>query len=129
MLATQKTLFPPCSIERFQKGAVDEPSTHWAFLFRCFQKIEIVPLSDSDVNHMLFSFYLKYGKPQFQVWSLQNIVAMKVCAPFPADDFINMNFIGFGGTKHTEFEFTLADLPSMNPHDWICLLMILSKDE
>ncbi|CAI9272811.1 unnamed protein product [Lactuca saligna] len=103
-LATQKSLFPPWTLERIQKEAGDDPTTHWlepsvsfeldnivdsqldflitprAFLFICSEKIEKAPLSDYDVNHTLFSFYLKYGKPQFQTWSLHKIVVVKVYA-------------------------------------------------
>ncbi|CAI9290477.1 unnamed protein product [Lactuca saligna] len=80
-LETQKLLFPPWTMDRIQREAIDDPSIHWlqplvsfdlsnmadsqldfpitpkAFLFRCFEKIEKAPLSDYDVNHMLISFY------------------------------------------------------------------------
>lgn len=102
-----------------QNEAIDDPSVHWleplvsfemgntvysqfdfsvtlrAFLFRCFEKIEKAPLSDYDVNHMLFSFYLKYGKPQFQTWSLLNMVVVKVYASFSVENFIIVKFKGF----------------------------------
>ncbi|CAI9262087.1 unnamed protein product [Lactuca saligna] len=132
------------------REAVDEPNIHWlehsvsfdlsdsqldfpitprAFLFRCFEKIEKAPLSDYDVNHMLFSFYLKYAKPQFKTWSSQKIGVVKVYAPVPTEKFINVKFKGFQGASHIEDEFTLIDQPCMNPYDWISLFLILSKDE
>ncbi|CAI9270001.1 unnamed protein product [Lactuca saligna] len=78
---------------------------------------------------MLFSLYLKYGKPQFKIWSLQKIVVVKVYAPVPTENFISIKFKGFRGTSRSEDEFTLADLPCMNLYDWISLFLILSKDE
>lgn len=77
---TQMSLFPPWSLERIQKEAIDDLSVHWmerlvsfelnniadshldfpltpkSFLFRCFNHIEKAPLSDYDVNKMLFLF-------------------------------------------------------------------------
>lgn len=57
------------------------------------------------------------------------MVAVKIYAPFQADNFINVRFKGFRGSSRTEFEFTLADLQCINPNDWILLFLILSKDE
>ncbi|CAI9259812.1 unnamed protein product [Lactuca saligna] len=92
-LETQKSLFLPWTMERIHNEAVNNPNTHCldpslsfnlnntidfqldflitpkAFLIQCFEKIEKAPLSNYVVNHMLFYFYLKYGKPQYQTWS------------------------------------------------------------
>ncbi|CAI9264500.1 unnamed protein product [Lactuca saligna] len=78
---------------------------------------------------MLFLFYIKYGKPQLQIWSLQKLVAVKVYAVFLAENFTNVSLKGFKGLSRTEVEFTLAYLPCMNPNDWISLFLILSKYE
>ncbi|CAI9299672.1 unnamed protein product [Lactuca saligna] len=152
-LATQKSHFTPWTLERIQKEATDEPSTNWlepsvfyeldniaesqpdfpitprAFLFKCFEKISKAHLSDSDVNQTLLSFYLKYGKPQFQTWCLQKIIAVRVYASISTEILINIKFKGFKGANRTEMEFTLANLPCMNPYDWISLFLILSKYE
>ncbi|CAI9279050.1 unnamed protein product [Lactuca saligna] len=135
-LETQKSFFPPWTLKRIQKEAVDEPSTSWfeplvsfelnntadsqldfsitprAFLFRCFEKIERAPISNNDANQMLFSFYLKYGKPQFKTWSWKKIVVVKVYAPVPTENFINIKSKEFRGTIRVENDFTLANLPS-----------------
>lgn len=63
-----------------------------AFLFRCFEQIEKAPLSANYINHMFFTFYLKYVKPQYETWRLQNMVAMKVYAPIETENFINVRF-------------------------------------
>ena len=92
-LETQRSLFPPWIMDQIQKEAIGDLNINWlepsisfdlenslesqldfpitprAFLFRCFEKIKKGPLSEYDVNHMLFSFYFKYAKPQFQTWS------------------------------------------------------------
>ena len=54
---------------------------------------------------------------------------MKVYAPFPIENFINIKFKGFRRASLVEDDFTPADLPCMNPYDWISLFLILSKDE
>ena len=47
----------------------------------------------------------------------------------PIEDFLNIRFMGFRGANKVLDEFTLADLPFMNPYDWIFLLNIVLKDE
>lgn len=107
----------------------DFPITLRAFLFRCFEQTKRAPFSDYDVNHKLFSFYLKYGKPQLQTWSLHKMVVVKVYTPFPVDGLITVKFKVYRGSSRTEVAFTLAGLPCMNPNHWISLFLILSKDE
>lgn len=53
-------------LENTSKSQIDLPITPRAFLFRCFEKVKKALISDYDVNHMIFSFYLKYGKPQYE---------------------------------------------------------------
>lgn len=45
------------------------------------------------------------------------------------EDFVNIKFSGFRGCDKVLNEFTLADLPFMNPFDQISLFNIVSKDE
>ena len=45
------------------------------------------------------------------------------------EDFLNIQFEGFRGANHILDEFTLAELPFMNPYDWISLFHIVLKDE
>ncbi|CAI9293666.1 unnamed protein product [Lactuca saligna] len=84
---TQESLFTPWTLERIQCEAINDPNIHWLeivvsfelgntadshfdfsvtpreILFQCFKKIERDHLPYYDVNHMFFSFYLKYGNP------------------------------------------------------------------
>lgn len=63
------------------------------------------------------------------MWSLRKQVVVKFYAPFPVEHFTNIKFRGFIGATRTEFDFTLYDLPFINPNDWISLFLIISKDE
>lgn len=111
------------------KSQLDLPITSKAFVFRSFEKIEKAPTSDTDVYHMVFSFYLKYGRPQYHTWSSKKIAIIKVFKPAETEDFINVRFKALRGASNSVFEFTLADLPCLNPYDWISLFSLLSKDE
>ncbi|CAI9295671.1 unnamed protein product [Lactuca saligna] len=92
-------------------------------------KIEKSLISDGSVNQKLFSFYLKYAKAQYKYQSLKKISVVNVKSSVQTEDFLNIQFKGFGGANHIMDEFTLEDLPFMNPYDWISLLNLVMKDE
>ncbi|CAI9297600.1 unnamed protein product [Lactuca saligna] len=52
----------------------------------------------------------------------------KVGLPVQTEDFLNIQFKGFRGRTHIFHDFTMGDLPFMNPYDWISLLYIAAKD-
>ncbi|CAI9268693.1 unnamed protein product [Lactuca saligna] len=52
-----------------------------AFLFCSFDKIEKAPITDYNVNHSLFSFYLNHEKPLYQTWSSMKITTVEVIGP------------------------------------------------
>ena len=56
------------------------------------------------------------------------VVGLKVGKPFDTKVLANVHFKGYMGVKHEQFDFTLADLPMMNPYNWIILLNIVSPD-
>ncbi|CAI9301515.1 unnamed protein product [Lactuca saligna] len=56
-------------------------------------------------------------------------MGLKVRMLVQTKDFLNIQFNGFKGTNYGVHEFTLADLPFMNPYDWISLFYIVAKDE
>ncbi|CAI9285091.1 unnamed protein product [Lactuca saligna] len=86
-LQSKKLLFPKWTLKRIQHDVVDLPSQYWlepvvsfnlqttqnsqldlpitpqAFRFHAFVKIMKATITDSDVDHMLISFYLKHMKP------------------------------------------------------------------
>lgn len=57
------------------------------------------------------------------------MVVVKVYEPIETKSFINIKFKEFRGANRTEDVFMLAELPCMNPFDWVSLFLILSKDE
>lgn len=116
-------------LENDLESQFDFPITPMTFLFRCFENIEKSLISDSAVNWKLFLFYLKYAKPQYETWSLKRIVAVKPGLPVQTKYFLKIQFKGFRGFNHILDEFTLADLPFMNPYNWIPLFYIIMKDE
>lgn len=107
---------------------MDFPLTPRALLFRFCQKIKKTQTSNNTINRKLFNFYLKYGKPQYESWTLKRIVALKVGLPVDTKDFPNINFKRFCGSNHVLHEFTLDDFPFMNPYDWISIFNIVAKD-
>ncbi|CAI9278050.1 unnamed protein product [Lactuca saligna] len=152
MLENLKSLFPSWSIKRIQKEAINNPSVYWlltisfelnnevdsqfdfpitprAFRFWCFEKIEKALIPNNEVSLKLFNFYLKYAKPQYQSWSLKRIMGLKVYSAMPIKDFMNIRLKGFVGVDRVLDEFTLADLPFMNPYHWISFFNIVVKDE
>ncbi|CAI9287907.1 unnamed protein product [Lactuca saligna] len=69
-----------------------------------------------------------YAKPQYESWSLKRIMGLKVGLLVQRKDFLNVHLKGFQGANHVLHEFTLADLPFVNPYDWISLFYIVAKD-
>ncbi|CAI9282163.1 unnamed protein product [Lactuca saligna] len=94
-----------------------------------FDKIAITSLPDHGVDQVLFSFYLKNVKPQYQTWSSKKITVVNVFRPVETESFINTRFKVARGATSFVFEFTLADFTYLNPFDWIYLLHLLLKYE
>lgn len=152
-LESYKILFPLWTLERIFNEAVDNPSIHWlkpvasfdlenmldlqfdmpltpkAFLFRSFVVVANASDSDTVVDNQFMEFYLKHGKPQFQTWSSQKITTVKVVGPVRTESFLNAKLKTTRGSKSSGFEFSLANLPCLNPYDWITLLHFLMKYE
>ncbi|CAI9260956.1 unnamed protein product [Lactuca saligna] len=55
-------------------------------------------------------------------------MGLKVSLTVQTEDFINVQIKGFQGANHVLYKFTLADLPFLNPFDWILLFNIVVKD-
>ncbi|CAH1428714.1 unnamed protein product [Lactuca virosa] len=152
-LQSKKLLFPKWTLKRIQHDAVDLPSQYWLepvvsfdlqntqdsqldlpitpqdFKFRSFVKIANAPSTNCGADHMLFSFYLKHMKPQYETWCARKITAVKVTGPIETDSFPNAKFKVARGSVIQVYEFTLADLPCLNPYDWIVLYNMLLKDK
>ncbi|CAH1415802.1 unnamed protein product [Lactuca virosa] len=115
-LQSKKLLFPKWTLKRIQNDVVDLPSQYWlepivsfdlqntqdsqldlpitpiVFRFRAFVKLANVSITDSGADHMMFSFYLKHMKPQYETWSLSKITGVKVTGPIETDSFPNAKF-------------------------------------
>ncbi|KAL7604320.1 hypothetical protein Lser_V15G18157 [Lactuca serriola] len=81
------------------------------------------------VDRDLVEFYLKAAQPQYQTWSAQKIANIRVLKPFRQGNFTNVRFKVLRGSAKTEHAISLADLPNLNPHDWIILHNILLTNE
>ncbi|CAI9287046.1 unnamed protein product [Lactuca saligna] len=55
-------------------------------------------------------------------------MALMVGLSIQTEKFLNIQFKGFRGANHVLHEFTLADLPFMNPYDCLYLFYIVVKD-
>ena len=53
---------------------------------------------------------------------------MKVTGPIETESLPNAKFMVVRGSDSLVCEFTLADLPSLNPYDWIMLYNLLLRD-
>lgn len=119
ILENNEALFLAWTPDRMHKEAIDDPDIFWLepktsfdinndvecqfdfpinprdFLFRCFEKIEKSLISNNAPNRKLFSFYLKYVRPQYDSCSLKIIVGLKVGLPIQTEDFLNIQFKGF----------------------------------
>ncbi|KAL7611656.1 hypothetical protein Lser_V15G06890 [Lactuca serriola] len=153
LLESRKTLFPAWTRERMIKEAIDTPSILWlepvisfdcnntvdsqfdmpltrkAFIFHAFSNIFEVPHPDAELDRELIDFYLKAARPQYLTWSAQKIVNVRVLKPYAEGRFTNVRFKVIRGSAKTAHHISLADLPNLNPHDWIVLHNILLTNE
>lgn len=151
-LESRKLLYLVSNLKRIQNEAVDMLSQYWlelvvsfklqntqdlqmdmpitlkAFKFCSFVKVANVPSTDSDADHLLFSFYLKHMKPQYETQSASKITTVKVTCPIETDSFPNAKLKVVRGYASQVHEFTLVDLPCLNPYVWIMLYNLLVKD-
>ncbi|KAL7619172.1 hypothetical protein Lser_V15G03621 [Lactuca serriola] len=153
LLESRKTLFLAWTRERMIKEAIDTPSILWlepvisfdcdnsvdsqfdmpltrkAFIFHAFSNIFEVPHLNAELDRELIDFYLKAARPQYLTWSAQKIVSVRVLKPYTEGQFINVRFKVIRGSARTAHHISLADLPNLNPHDWIVLHNILLMNE
>ncbi|CAI9263447.1 unnamed protein product [Lactuca saligna] len=86
-------------------------------------------LHDSSADNLLFSFYLKHMKPQYETWSANKIMTVKVVGLIETNSFPNAKFKVARGSTSQVHVFTLVDLPCMNPYDSILLYNMLLRDK
>ncbi|CAI9284800.1 unnamed protein product [Lactuca saligna] len=79
-------------LKNTQDSQLDIPIIPKAFRFRAFVKIVKAPITDNGADHMLFSFYLKHMKPQYETWCASKITVMKVIGLIDTNSFPNAEF-------------------------------------
>ncbi|CAI9268126.1 unnamed protein product [Lactuca saligna] len=122
-LESRKLLFPLWTLEALMNEAINNPSQN------CFVKVANVPPTNNGADHLLFSFYIKHMKPQYETSSAKKITVVKVLGPIETDRFPNARFKVARGATSQVCGFTVADVPCLNPYDWILLLNLLLKEE
>ncbi|KAL7597529.1 hypothetical protein Lser_V15G21757 [Lactuca serriola] len=139
LLESRKTLFPSWTLERLIKEAIETPSILWlepvisldhsntvdsqfdmpltrkAFIFHAFSSIAEFPHPHPKVDRDLIEFYLRAAQPQYQTWSAQKIVNVRVLKPYREGNFTNVRFKVLRGSAKTEHAISLADLPTLIP--------------
>ncbi|KAI3505843.1 hypothetical protein L1887_28142 [Cichorium endivia] len=122
-------LQPNCSYDvgNYVDSQMDFPMTARVFLIRCFDELKSNKEPRAVVNDKLFNFYLEHSKPQYMSWSLKKIVNLTPRMPHVTSPFRNTIFLVRRGTDDEKDQFTMADLPFMNPFDWISLFNILKR--
>ncbi|KAL7609467.1 hypothetical protein Lser_V15G13968 [Lactuca serriola] len=153
LLESRKTLFPPWTLEKLLKEAIETPSILWlepvisldrdnsvdsqfdmpltrkTFVFHAFDNIAEFPHPHPKVDRDLVEFYLRAAQPQYQTWSALKIVNVRVLKPYREGNFTNVRFKVLRGSAKTEHAISLVDLPNLNPHEWIILHNILLTNE
>nr|KAJ0220074.1 hypothetical protein LSAT_V11C200061920 [Lactuca sativa] len=145
LLEKKKSMFPIWTIDSLQRCTIDEPSILWlepvmsfgienskdaqfhmpitrkTFIFHCFNLTAAIPSPDPKVDRDILEFYLEFAQPQYLTWSSKKITTLKFLKPYSAGKFINFKFKVTRGTEGSVHNITFADLPNLNPHDWILL--------
>ncbi|KAI3494742.1 hypothetical protein L1887_40447 [Cichorium endivia] len=122
-------LQPNCSYDvgNYVDSQMDFPMTARVFLIRCFDELKANKEPRAVVNDKLFKFYLEHSKPQYMSWSLKKIVKLTPRMPHVTSPFRNTIFLARRGSDDEKDQFTMADLPFMNPFDWVSLFSILKR--
>ena len=68
-------------------------------------------------------------KLQYETWSLSKIIGVNDIGPIETDGFSNVKFKVARGSASQCYEFTLADLPCINPNEWLVLYNMLLKEK
>lgn len=153
LLESRKTLFPPWTLKKLLKEAIETPNILWlepvisldrinsvdsqfdmpltrkTFIFHTFDNVANIPHPHPKVDRDLVEFYLKAAQIQYQTWNAQKIINVRVLKPFREGNFTNVRFKVLRGSAKTEHAISLADLPNLNPHDWLILHNILLTNE
>lgn len=91
-------------IENLTYSQFDLPICGRAFLFRCFNHMANIPLSNFEESKKFFMFYFKYSKLQ-QKFGLKRIVAIKNMEEAKIEEFTYYKFTILRGDLKQKSEF------------------------
>ena len=104
----------------------DLPMSNKAFVYKAFVVNADRMKSIRNLDAVMINFYADRSQPQHKVWSTDKISVLRcVGSEQWKNTFINYKFqIGRGKDKVLS-DITCADLPIMNPYDWIKMHQML----
>ena len=117
------------SIENSITEQPDFPMSNKAFLYKAFVINAEVRKKIKSLDNVLINFYAQKAQPQHLVWSTSKLVDIRAVGQesWGNNILINYKFQGVRGEEKKILNFTCADLPLMNPYDWIRIHTILRK--
>ncbi|KAL4564661.1 hypothetical protein LXL04_028729 [Taraxacum kok-saghyz] len=106
---------------------LDMPICPRAFLFIYIEPLAFFNGDDEMMNKILIDFYAKKSRPQQEVWSCIPIKTIPRIrrTNLVGNAFYNWEFEVTRGTEKTKSIFSFAEVPLMNPSDWINLHQIM----
>nr|KAJ0188191.1 hypothetical protein LSAT_V11C900483250 [Lactuca sativa] len=134
-LKSKMLLFPKWTLKRIQNQVVDMPSQYWldpiaSFEIQNTQDSQLyLPITPKAFRFRAFVKVANQMKHQYETWSASKVVAVKITGPIETESFPNAKFKFARGSTCQAYEFTLADLPCLNPHDWMVIYNILLRQK
>ena len=97
-----------------------------AFIFKYMEPVPSLDVTEQKMNEFLINFYARCAKPQQKVWSC---ITIKIIPRYRrtelvANSFYNWEFDITRGTEKKKETISFADIPLMNPCDWIMMYQI-----
>ncbi|KAL4583271.1 hypothetical protein LXL04_007839 [Taraxacum kok-saghyz] len=112
---------------------LDMPICPRAFLFKYMELLTFYTGNDEMLHKILIDFYAKKSKAQQDVWSctpIKTVLRMRR-TNLVGNAFYNWEFDITRGTEKVKSTISFADIPLMNPSDWITIhqLMVLKCED
>ena len=106
---------------------LDMPICPRAFIFKYMEPLAFFNGDDEMMNKILIDFYTKKSRPQQEVWSCVPIKTIPRIrrTNLVENAFYNWEFDITRGTEKTKSSISFAELPLLNPSDWINIYQIM----
>ncbi|KAL4584377.1 hypothetical protein LXL04_008977 [Taraxacum kok-saghyz] len=100
-----------------------------AFVYKAFVVNPVARKTIKNLDSVLIDFYAQKAQPQHLVWSTSKMVQLRCVGSegWRNNTLINYKLQGIRGEEKKVVGFSCADLPLMNPYDWIKIHTILLK--